>query len=96
MKKSQFVGFLLTFFFGPLGLLYSSIGLGLFMTLLAFVIAPVFLPGLILWWVICILVGFFSVSSYNKKQVFLQQQQFEIARQAVKAENEANKQNGSL
>lgn len=71
MKKSQLVGFLLTLFFGPIGLFYSSVPAAL-----GFLIASVSLvfslpeAGFIfapIVWLASILASFFTVSSFNSK-----------------------------
>ena len=66
MKKSQFVQFLLTLLFGPLGLFYSSTGAGLGFTLVTISLGAV-TGGIaaILMWVVSILTGFLTVSNYN-------------------------------
>lgn len=68
MKKSQIFGFFLTFFFGPIGLFYSSVpaALGFIVAVIGlFAIAgPV---GVFLLWPISILVGFSKISNYNGK-----------------------------
>ena len=71
MRKSQFVGFLLTLCFGPFGLLYSSVPAAL--TLIFFGFPIVFLTaglGAIVVWPVSIIVGFFTVARWNKELGF--------------------------
>jgi hypothetical protein len=66
--KSQFSGFLLTFFFGPLGNFYSSIGAGIGLTLAAIVFGLMTAGiGALLIWPISIIVSAASISSHNEK-----------------------------
>ncbi len=68
MKKSQFVGFLLTLFFGPFGLLYSSVPMALILIVIGFLFGLMTAGlGAIVIWLISILVGFFTVSRWNEK-----------------------------
>ena len=65
-SKSQAAGFLLTFFLGPLGLLYSSIVAGVILLVIAVagfytIIAP------IACWVLSMILTFFFVSKHNEK-----------------------------
>lgn len=65
-SKSQFVGFLLTILFGPLGLFYSSWIAALILTLIAiFTFATIVVP--VLCWLISILFSFAAVHDFNKK-----------------------------
>ena len=65
MKKSQFIQFLLTLLFGPVGLFYSSMAAG-FGFLIAAISFGIFFFGLgAIFWPISIIVGFFTVSRYN-------------------------------
>jgi hypothetical protein len=66
MKKSQFIQFLLTLLFGPVGLFYSSMAAG-FGFLIATISFGTFFFGLgaLIFWPISIIVGFFTVSRYN-------------------------------
>ena len=75
--KSLVVSVLLTIFFGSLGLLYATIGGGLFMTigypLIALLIvqsAPTItiLMG-VFWYIICIIWGIIAVNRYNRNLV---------------------------
>ena len=66
MKKSQFIQFLLTLLFGPVGLFYSSMAAG-FGFLIAAISFGIFFFGLgAIFWPISIIVGFFTVSRYNR------------------------------
>lgn len=65
IQKNQSTSFLLTIFFGPLGLLYASIGRGLFWTLIAVVFSwTIVVP--IACWPIAIIEGYLSVNRHNK------------------------------
>jgi len=68
MKKSKGVQFVLTFLLGPLGLLYSNVLIAVIMLAFAF-FAVLFTGGLVVipLWLISIIVGFVTVSDYNKK-----------------------------
>ena len=75
--KSLVVSVLLTIFLGSLGLLYATIGGGLFMTigypLIALLIvqsAPTItiLMG-VFWYIICIIWGIIAVNRYNRNLV---------------------------
>ena len=50
-KKSVIVAFFLTFFFGPLGLLYTSVGGGIFMIICAIILVPITggLAAILIW-----------------------------------------------
>lgn len=68
MRKSQFVGFLLTFLFGPLGLLYSNVALAIAFIIVAIILAYATMGmGAVIMWPLSIIVGFFTVGSVNKK-----------------------------
>ena len=67
-SKSTGVAFLLSFFFGPLGLLYASIVGGIvmfFVTAILFFLIPV--VGAILGWIICIIWAMIAVQATNSK-----------------------------
>lgn len=66
--KSMGISVMLTFLFGPLGMLYSTIP-GALVMMVASGIALVITAGLglIVTWPICILWGAVATSSYNKK-----------------------------
>lgn len=66
--KSVGVSILLTFFFGPLGMLYSTVpGALVMMAVNVFVGCLTFGLGLAVTWPICIIWGAVAVSSYNQK-----------------------------
>jgi len=65
-SKSQFIGFLLTLFFGPLGLFYSSWVAALILCVIAY-FSFVTIVGPIFCWALAILISFFTVSGHNKK-----------------------------
>lgn len=68
-RKSQGVSFLLTFFFGPLGLLYSSVVGGVILTISAFVVGMfTFGVGALLLWPVAIVWGAAATSSFNSNQ----------------------------
>ena len=68
MKKSQFVGFLLTLAFGPFGLFYSSVPVALSLILLGlFVGLFTFGVGSFIVWPMSIFAGFFTVANWNKR-----------------------------
>lgn len=63
-KKSQLASFLLTFFLGPLGLLYSSVAGGIILFIIALVSWPTFV-GPVLCWILAIVVGAFCTAKHN-------------------------------
>lgn len=66
-QKSVGLSFLLTFLFGPLGMLYSTVFGAIIMIILSIIIGAVtFGLGLILIWPVCIIWGIVSTNSYNK------------------------------
>jgi hypothetical protein len=65
-SKSQFVGLLLTFIFGPLGLIYSNLAAAVLLTVLSI---PLFPFGLVLIWPISMVVGVFTVRFHNLRVV---------------------------
>jgi TM2 domain-containing membrane protein YozV len=67
-QKSTGVALLLTFFFGPLGLFYSSVMGGVIMLLVGGIII-VFTVGIgsILVWPICMIWAVMATSSHNKR-----------------------------
>lgn len=68
--KSMVVSVLLTLFFGPLGLFYSSVMGGVVMLILSLVVAFVTVGmGLIVTQIMCVIWGAVSISAYNKKLV---------------------------
>ncbi len=69
-QKSVLAAFLLTFFFGPLGLLYASILGGIIMLVISAIVAFfTFGMGLIITYPICIIWAIISVNSFNAKQL---------------------------
>ena len=68
MKKSQLIGFILTFLFGPLGLFYSSIpaALGFLIASIIFGLLTVGM-ALIVIWPLSIITGFFTVHRHNSE-----------------------------
>jgi hypothetical protein len=65
-KKSTGVALVLTFLFGPIGLLYANILYGVILTIIAIVGATtIFIPLIV--WVFSIIDAPFAVKSYNKK-----------------------------
>ena len=69
-QKSVLAAFLLTFFFGPLGLLYASILGGIIMLIISAIVAFFTLGmGLIITYPICIIWSIVSVNSFNAKQL---------------------------
>ncbi len=70
MAKNVGVAFMLAFFFGPLGLLYSTILGGIVMLIVSVVVALITLGfGLIVTWPICIIWAIIAVNIHNKKIV---------------------------
>ncbi len=68
--KSAGISFLLTFLFGPLGMLYSTIVGGIIMFFVSLVVGFVTLGvGLIFTWPICVIWGIVAVNSHNKQLV---------------------------
>ena len=68
-QKSSAVAVILTLFFGPLGLLYSSVIGGIVMVILGAIIGVVTLGfGLIVVWPACIVWAIVAVNIANKKQ----------------------------
>ncbi len=64
--KSQFISFLLTILFGPLGLLYSSALAGLILLVITITVGTYTEGwGIVFVWPICVLIGFFTVHSHN-------------------------------
>lgn len=79
MKKSQLVGFVLTFTFGPLGLFYSSVPAALGF-LLAAVIFGILTAGiaLLVIWPISIITGFFTIHRHNSTVALEEQRHKEL------------------
>lgn len=89
-KKSQFLGLGLTFFFGPLGLLYSSLSAAFFCiamaVFLALVTAGIGGIGALLIWPVTWVISLITVSSHNHK-VFLEDERFQKMLEATKYSN---------
>ncbi|MGB7299385.1 MAG: hypothetical protein WA888_06120 [Burkholderiaceae bacterium] len=67
MRKSQLVGILLTLFFGPLGLFYSSVAAAIAMLILAVAIGSfTFFVGALFVWPFCVLLSLFTVHRHNR------------------------------
>ena len=67
-KKSMGIALLLTFFFGPLGLLYASVGGGVILLLLTIVIGLVTLGiGFFVGWIASMIWAAVAVNSHNAK-----------------------------
>jgi hypothetical protein len=67
-RKSTGLAFVLALFFGPLGLLYSTVTGGIIMFFVSLFIGLVtFGFGLIIGWIICIIWAMIAVNSYNAK-----------------------------
>lgn len=67
-KKSMGVALILSFLFGPLGLLYSSVVGGVVMIVVSLLVALVTLGfGLIITWPICMIWAAVATNSHNKK-----------------------------
>ena len=67
-QKSMGVTILLTIFFGPLGMFYSTIVGGIIMLILSGIVAVFTLGiGLFITWPICIIWAAVATNSYNKK-----------------------------
>ena len=65
--KSIVISLILTFLFGPLGMLYSTIWGAVIMIVLSIIVALVTLGmGLFLIWPICMIWGALAAASYNK------------------------------
>lgn len=75
-KKSLIIAFVLTFFFGPFGLLYTSFWAMCAMLFILFLIVAaggwagilaLGLGGSLIYWGICIIIGVFSANSHNQE-----------------------------
>ena len=67
-KKSMGIALLLTFFFGPLGLLYSSVAGGLILLVLTIVIGLITLGiGFFVGWIASMIWAAVAVNSHNAK-----------------------------
>lgn len=66
--KSHGIGLLLTFLFGPLGMLYGNVVHAIIMIVLALIIGIVTLGfGALITWPISMIWGYLDISSYNRK-----------------------------
>jgi len=66
--KSIAISLILTFLFGALGMLYSTIWGAIIMIIVSIIVATVTLGmGLFLVWPICMIWGALAAASYNKK-----------------------------
>jgi hypothetical protein len=66
-EKSMAVTLLLTFFFGPLGMFYSTVTGGVVMLIVSVILAVVTLGlSLILTWPICMIWAAVETNKYNK------------------------------
>lgn len=67
-RKSIGVAFLLTFFFGPFGMLYSTVVGGIIMLIASVVVGLVtFGFGVFITWPICIIWGMIAADNHNKR-----------------------------
>ena len=66
MKKSREASFLLTLFFGPLGMLYSNVVIGAIMILITLALAWTIVVPIIMW-ILSMILGDSYVISYNRK-----------------------------
>lgn len=66
--KSMVASLVLTFFFGPLGMLYSTVSGGLIMIVVSIIVAVVTLGfGVLITWPICMIWGAVAVSQHNAR-----------------------------
>jgi hypothetical protein len=66
-QKSVGVSILLTFLFGPIGMLYSTVIGAIIMFILSiFIGVATFGIGILITWPICVIWGVISTNSYNK------------------------------
>ena len=95
-KKSQLVSFLLTFFFGALGLLYSSVTASIIMIIVSLLALASLATGsmtfLFLVWIADIIIGVFMVNDNNEEVDVDVQKQKEIQEEAVKKAIDESKQ----
>ena len=68
MKKSQLTGFLLTLLFGPFGLFYSSVPLGLLFSVLAITFGAISLALAMILWPFSIVVSAIAVRRHNSQE----------------------------
>jgi len=70
-RKSVGVAILLTLLFGPLGMLYSTIGGAVIMCLVTFFVAAVtFGLGLFVTWPICVIWAAYAASEHNRRLTY--------------------------
>lgn len=67
MRKSQLKGFLLTLIFGPIGLFYSSVVLGLVFVVLTIIVGAMNLGAAILFWPLSTVVGIIAIKKRNSQ-----------------------------
>lgn len=67
MRKSQLKGFLLTLIFGPIGLFYSSVVLGLVFLVLTIIVGAMNLGAAILFWPLSTVVGIIAIKKRNSQ-----------------------------
>jgi Na+/melibiose symporter-like transporter len=91
MKKSQLVGFVMTFILGPLGLFYSSTpaAVGFLLAGMVLGVLTVGVAFFVVIWPASIITGFFTVHRYNSK-VALEERRHKELLEATKG-----KENGS-
>lgn len=71
-KKSVLVSLILTFFFGPLGMLYSTVGGAIIMLIVSAVVGFITMGfGLFFTWPICMIWGAIAAARGNKQTVQL-------------------------
>lgn len=69
-NKNVAVAIILTFLFGPLGMLYSTVSGGIIMFFISLVVAFITLGfGLIITWPICIIWGAMAANNFNKNLI---------------------------
>lgn len=64
-EKSRLASFVLTFFFGPLGLLYASVGWALVLIIIAILSFPT-IVGPLICWVMAIAIGDHCTHRHNQ------------------------------
>lgn len=67
-NKSVGIALILTFFFGPLGMLYSTVSGGIIMLIITGIVAIFTLGfGLLITWPVCMIWAAVSANNYNNK-----------------------------
>ncbi len=67
-KKSMAIALVLAFFFGPLGLFYSTVRGGVIMLVIGIVVAIVTMGfGALLMWIPCMIWAYIAVDKHNKQ-----------------------------